>query len=191
MEYLSVACRCLTGLVFVASAVGKLRGGAAFNEFVRTTRILLGTALQVRGIDKATIRFVAVAIITAEVAIPVLLVVPATARIGLGLAMLLLLGFGIGIAAAVRKGVRTSCRCFGASSTPLKTWHLIRNAVLLLVAGTGVLLGHDSLRGVDPAGLAIAGGAAAILAALVVRADDLIELFTYPSTLAGRPTRRG
>ncbi len=156
--------------------IGKLRGRAAFREFAATTRVLLIASSPVSRISHATARVVGGAVVAAEASVVLLLLVPGAGRIGLGLAMVLMAAFGHGIAAAIRRGVRTSCRCFGASSTPLGARHLVRNAALFLVAATGLLIGP--VGDADLAGLVVAGGAAAVLALLVVRLDDLVDLFT-------------
>lgn len=176
MDYLSFACHCLIGLVCGVSVIGKLRGRAAFREFAGTTRVLLIAAGPVSGISHAAARVVGGVVVAAEASVVLLLLIPGTGWIGFGLAMVLMAAFGHGIAAAVRRGVRTSCRCFGASSTPLGTRHLVRNAALFLVAAGGLLLGP--VGNADPAVLAIAGGGAAALALLVVRLDDVMDLFT-------------
>lgn len=179
MTHVGFAASCLIGLVFGISAVSKLR---SFGEFARTTRLLLiAVAGPRRPLSYTGTRSVSVAVAAAESAIPALALVPVLNPVGLGLAGLLLVGFGVGIAAAMRRGVRTSCRCFGASSQPLGARHLVRNAALLLVAVAGLTAGPAG--DIELAGRVIAAGAAAILAVLVFRLDDLIDLFTpNPST---------
>lgn len=175
MPYLGFACLCVTGLVFGVSAISKLRGRGAFDEFVTTTRQLLRGLSPGRIVIESTSRLVAVAVVAAEATIPLLLIVPATRRIGLGMAMLCLTAFGAAVAATVRRGVQGSCRCFGRSSIPLGYRHVVRNGMLFAVAATGLGVGPGSLA--DPAGLALAAGAALIVALLLMRLDDVIELF--------------
>jgi uncharacterized membrane protein YphA (DoxX/SURF4 family) len=177
MDYLAVACRCLIGVVFVVSAFGKVRSRQAFREFVTSTAALVPR----RG------RALSPVVVAAELAVPVLLAVPVTVRTGFGLAAVLLAAFAVAIAAAVRRGVRTSCRCFGASTAPLGTRHVVRNAGLFAVAAVGALLGPG--RPAELAGVAIAAIAAVVLAALVTRLDDLVELFAPMPTSGGRSSR--
>src|SRR6185503_12351118 len=141
MDYLSFACRCLIGLVCGVSVIGKLRGRTAFREFAGTTRVLLIAAGPVSRVSHAAARVVGGVVVAAEASVVLLLLIPGTGWVGLGLAMVLMASFGHGIAAAIRRGLRTSCRCFGASSTPLGSRHLVRNAALFLVAATGLLTG--------------------------------------------------
>jgi hypothetical protein len=186
MDEVGFGCYCLLGLVFAMSSASKLRGRTAFDEFVGTTRVLAVAMIPGYQVSRDEARLVGVAVVSGETAVPVLMVLPGTAGIGLGIAMFLLTVFGVGIAAAMRRGLRTTCRCFGSSSTPLGTRHLVRNALLVAVAATGLAFGPDQLTQADPAGSAVAGAAALVLAALVVRLDDLIDLFTTASAVNSR-----
>jgi hypothetical protein len=189
MDELGFGCCCLVGLVFAVSSASKLRGRAAFDEFIRTTRVLAVATIPGYQVSRVGARRMGVAVVSGEIAVPVLMVVPGTAGIGLGIAIVLLTVFGVGIAAAMRRGLRTSCRCFGSSSAPLGPRHLVRNALLVAAAATGLAFGPDRIGSADPAGLAVAGAGAVVLVALVVRLDDLIDLFTPASAVAGRPSR--
>jgi hypothetical protein len=183
------ACYCLVGLVFAISSASKLHGRMAFSEFLRTTRILAVATIPGHEVSRDGARRIGIAVVCGETAVPVLLVVPGTAGVGLGIAVLLLTVFGVGIAAAMRRGLRTSCRCFGSAAAPLGRRHLVRNAMLAAAAATGLAFGPDRVGQVEPTGLVVAGAGALIVAALVVRLDDLIDLFTPASTVAGRPSR--
>lgn len=189
MDEVGFGCYCLVGLVFAVSAASKLRGRTAFDEFVRTTRVLAVATIPGYEVSRAGARRIGVVVLGGELAVPVLMIVPATARIGLCVAVVLLTVFGVGIAAAMRRGLRTSCRCFGSSSAPLGTRHLLRNALLVAAAATGLAFGPDRITQLDPAGLIVAGVGALVLAALVVRLDDLIDLFTPASAIAGGQSR--
>lgn len=179
-------CYCLVGLVFAVSSASKLRGRMAFVEFVRTTRVLATATVPRYEMSRGGARRTAVVVVSGETAVPVSLVVPGTAEIGLGIAILLLTAFGVGIAAAMRRGLRTSCRCFGSSTAPLGRRHLVRNALLAAAAATGLVLGPGQA---DPAGMAVAAAGALVLTALVVRLDDLIDLFTPASAVDARHSR--
>jgi hypothetical protein len=169
VTYLSFAGHRLIGAVFAISAVTKLRGRAAFEEFVASTRTLVPPRW------RTTSRAVSAVVIMLEVAVPVLLVVPRLHRGGLGVAVMLLVAFGAGIAAALRRGERTGCRCFGAAKTPLGRRHLVRNGLLAVVAVLALVSGHG--RAVEPVGLVVAAAAASVLALLMIRFDDVVDLF--------------
>lgn len=129
MSYVYVGCACLIGLVFAASAVSKFRDLDGFVDSVpRLVPMLAGSA-----------RPVALAVVAAETAVPVLVAIPPLRGLGFGLAGVLLAAFTVAIAAALRRGRRSSCRCFGASDAPLGPRHLVRNGVLLVAAVAGTL----------------------------------------------------
>lgn len=193
MDHLTIGCACILALVFAVSAASKLRGRAAFDEFAYATRTLLTASAQaLRGAERRrpgerVVRFVALGVAMAEaVAVP-LVAVPATARVGFGLAAVLLTCFSVAIALTLRRGVSTACRCFGAASAPLSRRHLVRNALLLAVAVAGLVTADGSLDGVHPAGAAVAAVTGAVAAVLLIRIDDLADLF---APAASTPTRR-
>jgi hypothetical protein len=176
MVYVVLTCRGVLALVFVISSVSKLRG-TAFRAFVSSLRRL-------PVVPDRWARLVAVVVVATEVAIPLLLAMQAMALAGFALAASLLTAFAVGIAVSVRKGAPVSCRCFGPSDTPLGARHVVRNTILIAVAVTGSLAmvagGPPDLH---PALTVIALTAAACVAALIVRFDDLVELFAGPPSL--------
>ncbi|MFD9858077.1 MauE/DoxX family redox-associated membrane protein [Streptomyces alboflavus] len=203
MEYLIAGARALLGLVFLVSLVGKVAGGAkggarggakdgvkdrarrggkggatrrgargaAFAAFLASVRSL-------RVVPSALVRPVALTVIAGEAAVCVLLAAPArgATTAGLLVAAALLTAFTVGIAAALRRGVTAPCRCFGASSTPLGTLHLVRNAVLCALALAGALAAPTAADA--PPGSALVAGVAGLVAgALVTQLDHLLALF--------------
>ncbi|MBO2450021.1 hypothetical protein J4573_23160 [Actinomadura barringtoniae] len=166
MEYLSVGCASLLALVFAVSAISKTRD---LDGFVASMPDLLprlsgGTAA----------RPVGLLVVALEAIAAVLLVVPATAPYGFGLAFLMLAAFTVAIAAAIRRGRRAPCRCFGASAAPLGVRHLGRNAVLLAAAALGAFPAGSPGAA---AGVAVAVAAGAVGAILIVSLDPLADLF--------------
>ncbi|WP_436759244.1 MauE/DoxX family redox-associated membrane protein [Streptosporangium sp. V21-05] len=81
----------------------------------------------------------AAAVVSGEVAVCVLMVVPGPVSHGIGfvLAGTLLLAFSAAILTVVRRRVTATCRCFGPSTVPLGERHVARNVVLALSAGLG------------------------------------------------------
>ena len=177
MSSVALACRALLVVVFVVSAVSKLRGRDAFPAFVRSVR-------RMKVVPPKLVRPVAVVVVTAEVAAAVLLAVPLrpTGMAGFVITAGLLLSFTAGIGYAIRHGSNEPCRCFGRSEVPLGPRHVIRNSFLIVVSLVGagaILFGGD----VGTGQLVIAAGAGLIVGGLVVVLDDLIYLF-QPSTPA-------
>jgi hypothetical protein len=163
-----VGCASLIGWVFLASALSKLRH---FGEFRRSLPALAP-------VRPGLVRPLAAAVAAAEAAVPVLLLIRPVMSYGFALGGGLLGAFTAAIAAAMKHGRRAPCRCFGASSTPLRAGHLIRNAILLTAAAAGGLA-----RGAPPpvAGVTVALAAGSLAAILVVAFDDLVYLFARTS----------
>ncbi|WP_214408627.1 MauE/DoxX family redox-associated membrane protein [Sphaerisporangium fuscum] len=164
MEYVRIGCACLVALVFAITAVSKLRD---FEGFRRSLPQLVP-------VRRPLLRPIAVAVVATEALIPILIAVPPLTPYGLALAGALLVAFTAAIALALRRGQRAPCRCFGASAAPLGARHLVRNALLIVVAALGALL---------PAGVPVlAGTALAVVAGLIgamiiASFDDIVDLF--------------
>ncbi|WP_169986193.1 MauE/DoxX family redox-associated membrane protein [Microbispora sp. H10836] len=180
VAYLFAFCRLLTGIVFLMSAVSKLRGRTAYEEFTAATRAL--TRLPAR-----RVRPVAALVVAAEAAVAPLLAWGPTVLAGFCVALGLLAAFTVAIVAALRRGRRVPCRCFGASAVPVGPGHLARNAVLVVAAAAGAVLAATEavvagsgavLADLDPAGLAAVALAAGAMAALLSATGEIADLFT-------------
>nr|WP_051865080.1 MauE/DoxX family redox-associated membrane protein [Streptosporangium roseum] len=174
MLYLTIGCRALLAGVFVIALAGKVRGRAGFDEFV-------GSIVALGMFPRAGSVMAAYAVLGAEAVVILSLALPSTVLLGFAAAMALLAALTAGILAAMRRGRRAPCRCFGASAAPLGTAHVVRNLVLLLAGGAGLTAGAvagDAGAGAHPAGLVLALVTAAVGVLLVVRLDDLLGLFT-------------
>jgi uncharacterized membrane protein YphA (DoxX/SURF4 family) len=170
VQYTLLACRAVIGVVFLVSALSKVRAPADFTGSVRALVPPAGRFAPA----------LAVAAVVAEFAVAAAMVPGPAARWGMAGAALLLLAFSVALALAITRGVTTPCRCFGSSAQPPGGPQLVRNAALILVSLLGVA--GSSTGVVHPAGAAVAFGAAAVLALLAVGADDLALLFeTTPS----------
>lgn len=180
MQYVLLGCVVCLGAVFAVSAISKLRSRASYAAFIASTRELLP-----RPWPPAA--HVALTVLVAEVAIvPLLFSVPMA---GLTVAAVLLLAFSGAIMLAVRRGVRTPCRCFGSSTKPLARLHALRSGVLAALAVTGAVLAGpvsavNIITGLHPAGMAITLLAAGVFAALMIMFDDLVGLFATTATPA-------
>jgi hypothetical protein len=164
MEYVRIGCACLIGLVFVVTAMSKARD---FGGFARS----LPELVPVRPV---LVRPLAGGVVALEALVPLLIAVPPATAYGLGLAAVLLAAFTVAIGAALARGRRAPCRCFGASSTPIGPRHLARNGLLL----TAAVLGALSPAGLPPlAGVVVTVAAGLVGAILVVFFDDIVDLF--------------
>ncbi|GIJ70582.1 MauE/DoxX family redox-associated membrane protein [Virgisporangium ochraceum] len=183
MQYVALCGKALLATVFLVSAWTKLRSPAAFGAFRRSTR-------RMAILPEPWVRPVAVLVVAAEVAIVLLLAVPlpVTALLGLGLAAVLLTGLALAIASTVRRGVRTTCQCFGHSDTPLGAVHIVRNLTLVAVAVAAAVTGARG--GAVEFGAGLLAVLAGVLAGAVVTVlDDLRHLLRPvppPKTSAAR-----
>ncbi|WP_432870062.1 MauE/DoxX family redox-associated membrane protein [Microbispora rosea] len=173
MAYLFAFCRLLTGIVFLMSAVSKLRGRAAYEEFTAATRALV----------RLPSRPVAALVVAAEITVAPLLAWRPTALAGFCVALGLLVAFTAAIVVALRRGRRVPCRCFGASAVPVGTGHLARNAVLIAAATAGAVHAGTGAAfvGLGPAGLAAVALAAGAVAVLLSAIGEIAGLFTSSS----------
>lgn len=203
MEYVLLGARCLVGVVFVVSAVSKLRSRRAFTEFVASLR-------QLGLLRPAGLRPAGLAVALTEAAIPVLLIAPVAAAAlegapgsaaanfatgaGFALAGGLLVAFTVAILLAMRRGVQAPCRCFGASATPLGVRHVVRNGFILVVTTIGVAGVLVEWTGAThPGGAVIAALTGLVAGVLITTFDDLVDLFvasprTHRPSLALRDT---
>jgi hypothetical protein len=94
-----------------------------------------------------------------------------------------------GIVLALRRGADVSCACFGAGDRPLSRRHLARNGVLFLIAVGGVgVADHVPRDAAEPLAVLLAGLVGAVVALVLIRLEDLVELFA-PAARAGKSRR--
>lgn len=182
MGYLAFFCRAVIGAVFVLSAFSKVSGRTAFANFITTTRVLLDAMQDFTSkrlvIGPSLTRGIGLAVVGVEICTPILLALPGTVSTGFAASGLLLVFLSVAISAAVREKVAVGCRCFGSSSTSsLGLRHLVRNALLAVVAFTGLAA---QLTGSGPVSALVCVPivlTAAVMVALVVGMDDVLALF--------------
>jgi hypothetical protein len=174
MSALALWCRVVIGGVFLLSLAGKLADLRGFQTALRGLRLLPAGAVAP----------VAVALVSLEALTALLLLSPSSAVAGFLLAAGLLVAFALGLRSTLRRGVRTTCACFGAlSATAVRPADVWRNALLVVVCGAGVWA--SSLVEGTPT-VAMPGRLLVVLSALpalgaVVVFSDIVALY------AGRP----
>jgi hypothetical protein len=180
MRYVEIACRLCLLTVFAVALAGKVSGKDAFAAFVRSLR-----AMGV--VPEPAVAIAARASVVAEALVVVLLAVPARypAAAGFAVAAGLLAAFAAAIQLSVRRGNSVPCRCFGVSSTPLGTRHVVRNVVLIAVALAG-LTAALSPGQASMAGLLVAGAAGVVVGATVTAFDDIVALVRPTANPRGR-----
>ena len=171
MMLLGAAHLVLAGVLGWAAA-GKLRDRGRFADQLAAYRILPG----------ALSRAAAPAVIGAEMAAALLLLVPAGRPLGAPLATLLLAAFSVALLSAWRRGLEIGCACFGGSGE-LETVGLptvSRTLLLLLLAGAADLTVREPFT---PVQLLLAP----LLAAGVGLLSELTRLLAPPPSPAGDP----
>lgn len=163
-----MACRVLLGVVFAVSAATKLMAPRPFARSLRRMGVLPGRL----------VRIVVPVVIGTETLIVLLLAAPltASASIAFVVAAGLLVTFTLAIVVSVRRGHQEPCRCFGRSTVPLGTRHVVRNMMLLAVAIVG-FGGSVAGGGASPGVLVVAAVAGLVLGGLATVYDDIVGLF--------------
>ncbi|MGN9919534.1 MauE/DoxX family redox-associated membrane protein [Micromonospora palomenae] len=170
MRYLELACRLLLAVVFILAAFSKISGAAAWLAFVRALH-------QMRQVPDAVLRPAAIATVAIEALVAVLLLVPvrAVGALGFALASCVLLVFTVVVGLAMRRGNRTPCRCFGASTSPLGLPHITRNLVLICTAALG-LTGASAAGTLEVPYALLAGASGLIVGLLITALEDIVAL---------------
>ncbi|MFI6689995.1 MauE/DoxX family redox-associated membrane protein [Streptomyces sp. NPDC050485] len=189
MPYAAIGIRCLIGVIFLTSAVSKVAGRRALPSFVASLHDMML-------LPPWSVAPAAGGVVLAEFASCTLLLMPQpqVAAAGLGLTVLLLTVFTVAVAITVRRGTRTSCRCFGTSTTPLGARHLLRNTVLLAIATLGAIWTAGASQPLAVSRAVVPAALGLLLGGLVTVLDDLIALFRpvhqVPGASRRRPTRQ-
>jgi hypothetical protein len=191
MSHVSVGLLAALWCVFAASGGSKVRSRAAqraFAESLRPLPLLPGrlvapVAVLVTAAEVVLVLGIGWSVVAVAAGWPVV-------RLGGGAALaltgLLLAVLTVGVVLAVRRDTGASCACFGASQQPLGWRHVVRNSILLAMTATA--LGTVLLARPHPlplAGVLIALVAGATGALLLIRLDDLVDLF-LPATTTTR-----
>jgi uncharacterized membrane protein YphA (DoxX/SURF4 family) len=179
VAYGEVAVRALLVTVFIVAVLGKMRRKADWREFVSSLR-----AFDL--VPPRAVEAVAVLVGALEVTAVGLLAVPVTAPLGYALAAVLLSGFAAAMTLSLRRGSAPVCRCFGGSGAAVAPVHVVRNVCLVVAAllgGAQRLFGHAPA---EPGGAALAALTGAVVAAVVVRLDDVVALFAPVSSTRSR-----
>jgi len=192
MTDLVIGVLALTACVYGTSSLVKLvsrtsyrafRDGLAETKLV-PRRLLGGVAVALTSGEAVVAVLLAVGTVLAVTNAPGSVPVAAAA---LGCGSVLGAVLAAGVAVVIRSGTRATCACFGArASRPIGPSHLARNAFLLVLMIVG-LIGNSVRHGKPDTGVAIVAIAAgAVIALLIIRLDDLADLFAPVHREAGR-----
>ncbi|SCL25319.1 hypothetical protein GA0074692_1938 [Micromonospora pallida] len=171
--YLGWTCRAAVLVVFVVAVCGKLRDRAAFGEFRRAAAALSGVRVDRVGP-------LALSVVAAEAAVVGGLTAERTAPWAFALAAVLLGAFTVGLWRGVRAGLVVPCRCLGASATAGGALPIVRNVLLLAVVVVGLWATGPGGGGDLPplAGVPVCLVGAALLAGVLLRLEQLVDVFT-------------
>ncbi len=169
MELLLTSSVAALAFVFCLAAGSKVRSRAALRDFEQ--------GLSHFGLPQK--RWLALAVVALELAAAIALWAAPVA--GFVACAGLLIGFSAGLARALRRGVKASCGCFGASKAPISAAHLVRNALLLGVCALGLFAALSQACESSPLPVrlaAVAGGL--FLGGLFAKWDELVFLVRAP-----------
>lgn len=183
MSEFSIVVLSLVGCVFAASAAAKLNGRLAYRSFrdgLGETGLipasLLPTAAGLLSLAEAIVAGALLAASGLTAAAVPGAAWPAESALVAAAALTVVLAAGVAV--VVRRGTRAHCACFGArSARPIGRLHLARNLCLLTVIGAGLAGIPLSSSDAGAAGAVLAVAAGAVAALLLIRWDDLAELF--------------
>jgi hypothetical protein len=176
VPYAEIAVRAVLVIVFAVAVVGKVRQPREFVASLRGFGVLPSSA----------VRPVAAVVAVLEVATVVLLLVPAALVAGYALAAGLLAGFAGAMAVSLRRGARPVCRCFGGRGAAVGPVHVGRNAGLVAAAVAGAVMSMVDGAALEPGPVVLAAATGVVVAAIVVRLDDLVALFAPIPTQRSR-----
>lgn len=171
MGYATVACGALLVTVFTASGVGKIRDPAEFAVSIGALGLFPGRLS------------VLVARVLTGAELLVVLALASSPVLGGGFAPAGFAGGAVlsaclcaGLALVLKRGVRARCNCFGRAGAEYSARHVIRNALLGVVAFAGGAA-STAPGAVSFPGAVVAASAGLVLGLLVIAMDDLVALF--------------
>ena len=194
MGDVALAVLTLGAWVFAVSAGSKLRGRRAYRGYragLRETGLIPERALPAI----AALLAGAEALIAADLAVLAVVtsvagerdVLPAAQGALAGAAALTAV-LAAGVALTAHSGARARCACFGArAGRPLGRAHLARNVGLLAILVTGLVADPLAHGHAVPAASALAAATGSLAALVVIRWEDLADLFAPTTGAAASP----
>ncbi len=137
VDQVQLVLRLTLGLIFLVSALAKLRDPAAFVQGVLEYRVLPGRLARVYG---QLLPFI-------ELGTALLLFSGYFQAAAGGLAVLMLISFAIAVAIVSIQGREIGCHCFGQSSTGRVGWHTLARDLLLLAPALWLLASAAGVEG--------------------------------------------
>ncbi len=191
MTDLSLAALVVAAVIYGTSAASKLRGSASYRAYrdgLDETRLVSGRWMRSVAAALAVAEAVTAVLAAGGAILLILHRVLVVATAALGAAALLAAVLTGGVAVVVRRGTRASCACFGAATvSQIGGTHLIRNGTLLAVLAAGLVTMTSAVGRPAAVGVVLALAVAGTASLLLIRLDDIVELFRPPAAPTGRP----
>lgn len=168
VPYVTAFARVVVGLVFAVSAAGKLR------DLNRFTQDVQGFQLLPPWLERPA----AFGVVAGEVLVAAAMFLGGSAlRPGFALGSILLAVLTAAILSVLRRGLSTSCGCFGSSETQVSALDVWRNTGFLACAVLGWLSGPPSAgAGLAPVEWMLLAALSAVFVALWIHLADLVQL---------------
>jgi uncharacterized membrane protein YphA (DoxX/SURF4 family) len=174
LTYLLSFCRLVIGLAFILSFVGKVRDIDRFAETIGRFELL----------PRRWTKTAALLFLGGEAAVVVLIIAGGPLLfLAFGLAILLLFVFTLALLSALRRGIETSCNCFGASEKPLTYYDIWRNVGFISCSVLGWWLAAQVPVTTQPsnwAELALLSFGAALFVIVWTQLGELATLLANP-----------
>lgn len=172
--YFSIFCRVTFIVLFAWSTWSKVRNFAAFKEAIMRFAILP---------QRLVLPASCLALVSELSVVTLLIAGHVWAQAGFVLATALLLVFSVAMISVLRRGINTSCNCFGHSDRNLSSVEVWRNLGLLCLALTCVVgnfeMSHDlpsRVMHADAAFSVLMSAVAVACTLVVLNLSDLVEL---------------
>jgi hypothetical protein len=159
--------RYFVGLLLLAAAVAKLRGFDSFRENLVASF----------GIGGTQSRMLAPAVVLAELATAVL-VLGGAARVGMWAALLMFCAFTVLLGYKFYTQSVVRCACFGEAERSLSGFDLLRNVLVIVAIGVGLVL-HNAI-GMPTHAAILAAALATVAGVVAIHFHEVVQLLVAP-----------
>jgi hypothetical protein len=173
----------LLAVVFAASLVGKVRDMERFTRTIMAFDLLPPVLSTFAARMLAAAEAILVVVLLVSLWPPVTLPAGVVAVTGLLLVAVLLVTYTVALIIVKVRQTRVSCNCFGTSATMVSWADVIRNGLLLLVAGLG--LAWDPAVSLSVGDRALLVLAASPVALLLINFADVVSVTRKSFIIAG------
>ncbi len=172
IAHVLVLARLLVGITFVLSFVAKLRDVQSFRNAVEDFQV----------VPRRLVAPTAVAVLAVEATVAASMLTTGWAlATGFVLAVGMLAAFSLAIGLVLRRRLEVSCNCFGSPTTKVSAVDLVRNGTFALFAVVGLwAMTAAGGTGVPAQDIALTAPIAAVVVALLVNLNDVVQTLIRP-----------